>query len=48
VVILLAIRIAGLSRLGGGEIASLLRCDLVQRLCILLWVSHPAKSIYRI
>jgi hypothetical protein len=43
---LLAIRIAGLSRLGGGEIASLRRRDLVQRLRILLWMSHLAKSLY--
>jgi hypothetical protein len=48
VVMLLAIRIACCSRLGGGEIASLLGSDLVQRLCICLWVFHPAKSLYRV
>ena len=48
VVMLLAIRIARRSRLGGGEIASLVSSDLVQRLCIRLWVFHPAKSLYAI
>jgi hypothetical protein len=48
VVVLLTIRIARRSRLGGGEIASLLSSDLIQRLCIRLWVSHSVKSLYSI
>jgi hypothetical protein len=40
------LRIAGLPRLSGGKIASLLRRDLVQCLRILLWVSHNLQNPY--
>jgi hypothetical protein len=40
VIVLLAIRIAGLSRLGSSKIAALPGSDLVKLLCVLLRVSH--------